>query len=98
MLGPGISIAEAQVSHLDGPLLVRGWLWGSQGGVLRLCTELTRSTPPQCYEPWVTVKGLDSSQFENLRTEGGVTWSEQPALILGMMRNGILEVSSTSKG
>ena len=73
-VGPGISVAEALASRLEGPLLVRGSLWRAQTGDLRLCAELTDSIPPQCTKPWLTVKGLELSKVEGLRTEGGVTW------------------------
>ena len=97
-VGPGISVAEALASRLEGPLLVRGSLWRAQGGDLRLCAELTDSIPPQCTKPWLTVKGVDLSKFEGLRTEGGVTWSPQPVLLLGAVSGGVLEVSGLSKG
>ena len=97
-VGPGISVTEALASRLEGPLLVRGSLWRAQGGDLRLCAELTDSIPPQCTKPWLTVKGLDLGKFEGLRTEGGVTWSPQPVLLLGAVSGGVLEVSGLSKG
>ena len=97
-VGPGISVEEALSSRLEGPLLVRGWLWRADGGDLRLCAELTDSIPPQRTKPWLTVKGLDLSKFEGLRTEGGVTWSPEPVLLLGTVSGGVLEVSGLSKG
>ena len=97
-VGPGISVAEALSSRLEGPLLVRGSLWRAQGGDLRLCAELTDSIPPQCTKPWLTVKGVDLSKFEGLRTEGGVTWSLQPTQVLGTLKGGVLEVSDLTRG
>ena len=96
--GPGISVGEALTSRLEGPLLVRGWLWRADGGDLRLCTGLTDSSPPQCTKPWLTVRGLDLSKVEGLRTKEGVTWSSQPVLALGEVMQGVLEVSGLSKG
>lgn len=96
--GPGISVGEALAFRLEGPLLVRGWLWRAGGGDLRLCTELTDSIPPECTKPWIPVKGLDPRQVEVLRAEGGVTWSVQPVLVLGDVTGGVLEVSGLSKG
>ncbi len=94
----GISVGEALASRLEGPLLVRGWLWRADGGDLCLCAELTDSIPPQCTKPWLTVKGLDLNKVEGLRIEGGVTWSPQPVQVLGAVGGGILEVSGLSKG
>jgi len=97
-MGPGISVGEALASRLEGPLLVRGWLWRADGSDLRLCAALTDSTPPQCTKPWLTVKGLDLSSVEGLRREGGVTWSPEPVLVLGDVKGGVLTVSGLSKG
>ena len=97
-VGPGISVAEALASRLEGPLLVRGSLWRAKDGDLRLCAELTDSIPPQCTKPWLTVKGLELSKVEGLRTEGEVTWSPQPVLLLGAVSGGVLEVSGLSRG
>jgi hypothetical protein len=77
---------------------VRGWLWRADGSDLRLCTELTDSIPPQCTKPWLTAKGLDLSKVEGLRSEGGVTWSPQPVLVLGDVKGQVLAVSDLSKG
>jgi hypothetical protein len=96
--GPGISVGEALTFHLEGPLLVRGWLWRVHGGDLRLCSGLTDTMPPDCTKPWLTVKGLDLSKVEDLSTEGRVTWSPQPVLVLGDVTGGVLTVSELSKG
>lgn len=96
--GPGISVGEALAFTGEGPLLVRGWLWRAQDSDLRLCSGLTGSIPPECSKPWLTVKGLDLSKVEGLRTEGGVTWSAQPVLLLGDVTGGVLTVSGLSKG
>jgi hypothetical protein len=97
-VGPGISVGEALAFRQEGPLLVRGWLWRAAVGDLRLCSGLTDSLPPECAKPWLTVKGLDLSKVDGLRTERGVTWSAQPALVLGDVTGGVLEVSGLSKG
>ena len=97
-MGPGISVEEALGSRLEGPLLVRGWLWRAEGGDLRLCTAVTDSIPPQCTKPWLTVKGLDLSKVDGLRTEGGVSWSPQPSLVLGEVGGGAIQVSDLTRG
>lgn len=97
-VGPGISVGEALASRLEGPLLVRGWLWRASGGDLRLCAALTDSIPPQCTKPWLTVKGLDLSKIQGLRTEGRVTWSLEQVLVLGTRSGGVLQVSGLMRG
>jgi hypothetical protein len=96
--GPGISVAEALAFRLGGPLLVSGWLRRAEGGDLQLCSGLTDSLPPECAKPWLSVKGLDLSKVDGLRTESGVTWSPQPVQVLGDVTGGVLEVSGLSKG
>lgn len=96
--GPGISVAEALASDLEGPLLVNGWLWRRDGGDIRLCTGLTDSRPPQCVAPSLVVTAADLSQMKGLNTAQGVTWSPQPILLLGDMSDGTLVVSGQSKG
>ena len=44
-VGPGLSIAGALASTLDGPLLVNGFVL-AQGGQVRLCAVLLESYPP----------------------------------------------------
>jgi len=97
-MGPGISVAEALASDLEGPLLVNGWLWHPDRGDIRLCTKLTDSLPPQCVEPSLVVVGADLSQMKGLNTAQGVTWSPQPIQLLGDMTEGTLVVSGQSKG
>lgn len=97
-VGPGISPGEALAFRLEGPLLVRGWLWRADGSDPRLCSGLTGSIPPECTKPWLTVKGLLDLTKVELRTEGGATWSPQPVLLLGDVAGGVLSVSGLSRG
>ena len=97
-VGPGISVGEALAFRLEGPLLVRGWLWRADSGDLRLCAGLTDSSPPECTKPWLTVQGLELSKVEGLRTESEVTWSPQQVLVLGELTGEVLTVSGLLKG
>jgi len=74
-VGPGISIADALASGLDGPLLVNGFLV-VQGDAVRLCEALAESFPPQCGGDSLRVGGLDLDldAFEGLSTEQDTTW------------------------
>ncbi len=92
-VGPGISVAEALDSDLDGPLLVNGFLH-VQDGDTRLCTVLAESFPPQCGGRFLVVQGLDLTRMKGLASEGKVTWSEQSIQILGMVNGDVLTVVS----
>lgn len=83
--GGGLSIAEATASNLDGPLLVRGYLI-ERDGELRLCDAILESSPPQCGEPSLRVKGPAPGP------------SEQRVSLLGEVENETITVSETATG
>lgn len=92
-VGPGLSIAGALASTLDGPLLVNGFVL-AQGGQVLLCAVLLESFPPQCGKPSLEVQGLDLDGFEGLSSEGDVRWTDQPVQLLGTVSDGVLTVVS----
>jgi len=96
--GPGITIDEALKSRLSGPLLVNGWLLVSPSGESKLCSRLTDSMPPGCAAPSLLVRGLDLKTVENLRQEGGLTWSETSIQLLGEVKSGELHIKAGSRG
>ena len=93
-VGPGISIAEALTSNLEGPLLVNGHLH-VQNGVVRLCEVLAESLPPQCGGGILVVKGLDLKTMDGLTSAGSVTWSDQLVQVLGTVEGEVLTVAET---
>ncbi len=96
-MGPGISVAEALASRAEGPYLVNGWLW-AEGAEVRLCSSLSGSSPPQCVTPSLTVQGLDLGTVAELRSERGVSWSQQTVQLLGEVSRGVLTIAALSKG
>ncbi len=96
-MGPGISVAEARRSRLDGPLLVNGYVI-AEGSKVRLCEALAESFPPQCGGASLEVRGLDLASLSGVQSSGAVRWSAQPRQLLGEVKNGVLIVSGTSKG
>ena len=92
-VGPGISVAEARASTLDGPLLVNGFLV-VQGDGARLCEALAESFPPQCGGDSLAVEGLDLDAFEGLSSEQDTRWSEAPIQLLGEVEGSVLTVSA----
>ncbi len=95
-VGPGISIGEALTSNLTGPLLITGLLHVQKDQV-RLCETLAESLPPQCGGKFLEVEGLDLMTMDGLRSEGSVTWSDQPVQVLGTVNGGVLTVVETAR-
>ena len=93
-VGPGISIGEALTSNLTGPLLINGLLH-VQNDQARLCETLRESFPPQCGGRFLKVEGLDLMTVDGLRSEGSVTWSDQPVQVLGTVEGEVLTVAGT---
>ena len=95
--GPGISVAEARRSRLDGPLLVNGYLVADESRV-RLCDTLAESSPPRCGGASLEVEGLDIDSISGIESSGAVRWSAQPRLLLGEVESGVLTVATTNRG
>lgn len=91
-VGPGISVADAIDSTLDGPLLVNGFVL-AMGGDVRLCDGLLESFPAQCGRPSIVVDGLDLGGFD-LTEASGVSWTAQPVQLLGEVSDGVFTVMS----
>ncbi|MSP21726.1 MAG: hypothetical protein EXR66_01675 [Dehalococcoidia bacterium] len=94
-IGPGISIAAARRSRLDGPLLVCGYVL-ADGSKVRLCDALAESHHPQCSGPSLEVHGSDTTSLT--ASAGNTRWSADQRLLLGEVKNGVLTVSGASKG
>ena len=94
-VGPGISIRQALILNLTGPRLIYGLLH-VQNDQARLCEFLAES-PPQCAGRFLEVKGLDLIMFDGLRSEGSVTWSDQPVQVLGTVEGVVLTVAENPR-
>ncbi|HSL64709.1 MAG TPA: hypothetical protein VK874_08630 [Gaiellaceae bacterium] len=95
-VGPGLTVAEAIESDLEGPLLVRGALV-ELDGTLRLCDALAESYPPQCGGASLVVDGYDIAAADGMQQASGVRWAEG-AKLLGEVDDGVLRVSPTATG
>lgn len=91
-MGPGLTVEEAVASDAQDPLLVNGFLV-ADGDVVRLCSVLAESFPPQCGEPSLQVVGVDLDDYPT-QTDSGVTWTDAQVQILGEVDDGVLRVSS----
>jgi hypothetical protein len=86
-----------QVTDSDEPQLVTGNLLVADGGA-RLCSALAESFPPQCGEPSLRVAGLDLGTVPGLTTNGGVSWTDHPIELRGVVSDGTLTVGDTAGG
>lgn len=96
-MGPGLTVAEAKSSTLDGPLLVNGFIVAF-GDDVRLCDALAESFPPQCGGEYLEVAGLDVASLEGAQTEGDTTWTTAPVQLLGDVEGDVLTLNTTSIG
>ncbi len=92
--GPGLTVADAIASLLEGPLLVNGFIF-TRGDEVRLCSSLPGAPPPSCGEPSIEVAGLDPSAIAGLERLAGIGWTNEPAQVLGVKIDGVLTVSGT---
>jgi hypothetical protein len=90
-VGPGISVAEAKASRLDGPLLVNGVLVAMADGSIRLVDGADAPDGAS----GLLVEGLDVSAYDWTESEDGaqVTGNVQ---VLGTVDGDTLVVSVTS--
>ncbi len=81
--GNGMTVQEALLVGLDAPTLVTGYLI-EDGDTLKLCETVMESEPPQCGEPFLTVKGgtLDDVPRAEL------------ADVRGLVKDGSIDVSA----
>ncbi len=93
--GAVVSIDDALASGSDEPLLVAGNLL-AQGDVVRLCSALAESFPPQCGGASLVVQGLNLLDVDGLVTEGDVSWTDRPIELLGVVSDGTLTVSENA--
>lgn len=91
VLGNGMSVQEATAQPIDGGFAITAWYLDDGSGA-RLCDGLLESFPPQCGEPSIAVDNSVGVQIDELRTEGSVTWSDQPATIVGEIVDGVFVV------
>lgn len=90
--GPGLTVEEARNSDAEGPLLVTGYII-AESDVVRLCSLLLESLPPQCGEPSIQVVGLDLDDYP-VKERSGVAWTEDLVQVLGEVEGGVLHARS----
>lgn len=94
-VGPGISVADAIASTIEGPLLVNGFIFTRAGGVW-LCSSLPREEYPTCGKPSIEISGLDPATIDGIEFLEGIGTNE-PLQVLGSKIDGGLTVSETMR-
>lgn len=84
----GLTVSEALTTDATGVIAVRGFYFDDGSG-RRLCEMLAESLPPLCGGAELPL-GESAQQFADLRTTQGVTWSDQPLVVLGEIVDGVL--------
>ena len=100
-MGPGISVAEALTTTLDGPLLVNGYVFVGADGTVTISDAIAESYPPQPAGAQITVEGIDVMELPLV--EGSVdgeiptsAWTEQPVQLLGDVVDGVFVGNSVA--
>lgn len=110
-VGPGLSVADAIASTLEGPLLVNGFIFTETGDVW-LCSSILHGDPTpadllpdsvweehaKCGEPIIEVSGLDPATVESFQLHEGAGWTNEPTQVLGVKIDGVLTVSRMASG
>ena len=65
-------------------LELTGYLFRTAGET-RICDAIAESYPPQCGGRWYRVTGLDFAGVDGLQEAQGVTWTERPVTLKGVL-------------
>lgn len=84
--GPGISVADA--SRRTDLVLVNGLLLVEPDGTTWLCDALGESFPPSCSGARLQVVGLSAADLPSMARGAGVSWSDAPWQIAGIVSGG----------
>lgn len=86
--GPGVPVATVVATPIDGGFAIEGFYLADDGGV-RLCEALAESFPPQCGGASIPFDNSAGADLGTLSVEQGVTWSDQPVLVVGRVVDGV---------
>ena len=88
--GDAVQVVDiAAAADSTGQVIVSGFVV-DVAGESRLCEVLAESFPPQCGGESITVTDLSQVDPDSLKTEGDVTWTDEPTMIMGEMVDGTL--------
>lgn len=96
MVAEPLTVSQALISDVGGVIAVQGFLFDDGSGPV-LCDALAESFPPQCGSESLPVSGHEEAVDIPTITEQGVTWTDQPIVLLGEYIDGTLVVDPMSQ-
>ena len=85
---PGLQITNVLNTDIDGGFAIEGFYFADESGV-RLCEALAESFPPQCGGASIPFDNAAGADLGVLSVEQGVTWSDQPVVVVGSVVDGV---------
>ena len=92
LVGGGLTISEVLESQIDGGFAISGFFYDDGTGPL-LCEALAESFPPQCGVASIPVDNSAGVELDGLVTEGDITWTDQSAVLIGEVVDGVFVVA-----
>lgn len=92
LIGGGMSVAEVIGTDIDGGFAIAGFYFDDGTGPL-LCDALAESFPPQCGGASIPVDNSAQVELDGLRSEGSITWTDQRAVLVGEVVDGVFVVA-----
>lgn len=93
-VGPPVTVADALVSTLDQPILVKGYVFVLADGSMVLADAIAESFPPQPAGATITVEGFDLEGMTGVQTApagSAITqWVDVQVEILGTVDGSVL--------
>ncbi len=90
-----LTIPDVLSSNIDGGFAITGFYVDDGSGPM-LCDALLESFPPQCGGDSIPVDNSAGVELDGLRTDSGVTWTDQPAVLVGEVIDGTFVVTPIS--
>lgn len=85
---PGLQITNVLNTDIDGGFAIQGFYFADRSGI-RLCEALAESFPPQCGGAFIAFDNSAGADLGVLSVEQGVTWSDQPVVVVGSVIDGV---------
>lgn len=95
LVGGGMSVADVVATDIDGGFAITGFYFDDGSGPL-LCESLAESFPPQCAGASIPVDNSAQVELDGLQTQNDVTWTDQPAVLVGEVVDGVFVVTPMS--
>ena len=92
LVGGGLSVSEVLETQIDGGFAIAGFYFDDGSGPL-LCEALAESFPPQCGGASIPIDNSSGIELDGLVTESAVTWTDQAAVLVGEVVDGVFVVT-----